>query len=448
MPRKPHGLSSLGMNGHHCRAFKGEKPLGAVDTIFSWFREIVLIEIQIWLPSKKINAKFLCMKRTIQKTFSYRLEPTRLQRMLFAQYAGCVRFVFNYGLSLIKKAFDSKTKIPTYTDIANLLPSLKRATETAWLKKVHSQVLQQALKDLENALKHFFRGIKSKQNIGFPRFKCKGIKDSFRYPQYVEYLDGKVYLPKIGWVGYRDSRPLEGIIKQAVVKRRGDRWFVHIVCDVEVEISSRIVSTDNIVGIDLGLTHLAHLSNGQVYENPKHLKSDLGRLQFLQRAYSRKQKGSKNQKKAAKKVGKQHIKIADKRQDYINKVSTAIVENQDGVIVENLNIKGMIKNRYLARSIADAGWYKLISCLKYKADWQGKPFVVIDRFAPTSKACSSCGDKKDMPLSIRRYLCEACGLDLDRDFNAAINIRAAGLAVLACGGLNIGSPSEAGIAGF
>lgn len=386
------------------------------------------------------------MKST-QKTFSYRLKPTSMQKTLFAQFAGSARFVFNYGLAQIKKAFEEKLKIPTFVHIANQLPLLKKSPETAWLKNTHSQVLQQSLKDLENALKHFFRRVKAKQKPGFPHFKCKGVKDSFRYPQGIKCENGKVYLPKIGWVAYYNSQPVEGTIKQAVVKRRGAHWYIHIVCLIEREIKSQELSFDTAIGIDLGLEHFAYFSNGQIIENPRFLKHDLKKLACYQKRHSRKEKGSNNRKKSVIRLTKIHERISNKRKDFLHKLSTKIVENQDIVVVENLSIKGMIQNRKLSR--ADAGWGTLLQMLKYKTEWHGKRYIEIDRFTPTSKLCSSCNNTQDMPLAIRRYMCKKCGLNLDRDFNAAINIRAAGLAVLnACGGMSTSLPNEAGISGL
>ena len=251
---------------------------------------------------KKVNI-LACMK-IVQKTFSYCLKPTTPQKSLFACYAGCARFVYNYGLGLIKKAFEQKTSIPTYEDIANLLPQLKEAPNTKWLKEVHSQILQQSIKDLAKALKMFFRSKNEKQRWGFPKFKRKGVNDSFRFPQNVVCANGKVYLPKIGWVSYFDSQPIVGIIKQAVVKRQGERWFVHIACDIEIDVPMKQINPNKAIGIDLGLLQFATLSNCEVIENPRFFKESLDRLRFLSRGHSRKQKGSKNSKKSAAKLGK------------------------------------------------------------------------------------------------------------------------------------------------
>lgn len=372
----------------------------------------------------------------IQKTFKFRLEPTKAQQVLLSKFAGCARFVFNYGLSIFKEAFENKNKLPSYTDIANKLPKLKKSEDTAWLAEVHSQILQQSLKDLESAIKHFFRRIKEKkEKPGFPKFKKKGMHDAFRYPQGIKCANGKVFLPKVGQVPYRDSRPIDGVIKQATIKREGKHWFIAIVCEVEHAIQRVPISQERAIGIDLGLLNFAHLSNGEEIENPRWFRSELACLAKAQRNLCRKKKGSNNRKKAAEKVGKIHRRITNKRHDFLHKQSTTIVKNHDVVAVEDLNVSGMIKNRHLALSIADVGWKTFLAFLEYKSNWMGKHFVSIDRFEPTSKTCSMCGNKQDMPLKIRTFVCSFCNMQMDRDLNASINIRSAGLAVLnACGG--------------
>jgi putative transposase len=377
------------------------------------------------------------MMNVIQKTFSYRLKVTESEREQLAQYAGCARFVFNWGLAKIKKAFEAKAKIPSYADTTRQLTILKKAPETVWLADIHSQVLQQTLKDLEKGVKFFFTQRAKKRNVGFPCFKKKGIKDSFRYPQGIKGENGRVYLPKIGWLRYYDSRPIGGVIKQATIKRKGDHWYIHIVCEIPHVIAPVAINPDTTIGIDLGLTYFATLSNGQKIENPTYLKKELAKLRFAQRQLSRKKKGSSNRRKAAAHVAKLHERVSNKRKDFLHKVSTELVKNHDTLAVEHLSIAGMIRNRRLARAIADVGWAQFVDFLKYKATWFGKRVVQVGRFLPTSKQCSSCDQLQEMPLCVRRYACKSCGLDLDRDLNASINIRAAGLAVLACGGNSV-----------
>ncbi|MDB5101642.1 MAG: putative transposase in snaA-snaB intergenic region [Cyanobacteria bacterium RYN_339] len=373
----------------------------------------------------------------VAKTFRFRLEPNAGQRQLFARFAGCCRFVFNQGLAARKASYETEGKTLSYADQCKALPDMKKAEATAWLRKVHSQVLQQALKDLDAAYQHFFRRVKGGEVPGFPRFKKKGQKDAFRYPQGVKAEAGRVYLPKIGWVAYRDSRPVEGVILQATIKREGEHWFVSLACEVELQDPAPLpVTEERAVGIDVGLKSFAVLSDGTAIENPRYLKSALAKLKQAQRRLARKTKRSNNWKKQVAKVVKLHIQVKNARKDFAHKASTVIVKNHDVIAVEDLNIKGMVKNRRLSRAISDVGWGLFLDMLAYKAAWAGKHFVKIGRFEATSKTCSTCGEKKAMPLSVRTYACGGCGTVMDRDWNASLNIRAAGLAVLnACGGV-------------
>jgi putative transposase len=366
-----------------------------------------------------------------KRTYSYRLECSKEQKELMSQYAGCARYIYNYGLGLIKEALEQDKKPPSCIDTANLLPRLKRVAQTAWLKKPHSQVLQQSLIDLNRAIQAFFNGTKGK--VGFPHFRKKGVRDSFRFPQNVEVEGDRVFLPKIGWLKMRYSRPIEGAIKQATVKKVGQHWYVHIVCTVEKEVHKVALDEKRAIGIDLGLLVFATVSNGLVIPNPKYLAKELKKLRYYQKAYSRTKKGSKNREKIRIKLAKQHERVKNRRNDFLQKLTTMLVKNHDLIALENLSIQGMMKNRRLARAIADVGWYRFRSYLQYKCQWYGKHLVIIDKFEPTSKTCSSCKAKQDMPLSERLYVCHSCGMKMDRDLNASLNIRAAGIsAFLAC----------------
>lgn len=367
----------------------------------------------------------------VAKTFRYRLEPNALQRQLFARFAGCCRFVFNHGLAARKASYEAEGKTLSYAELCAMLPEMKKTEETTWLGEVHSQILQQALKDLDAAYQHFFRRVKSGEAPGFPKFKKKGQKDSFRYPQGVRTEGSRVWLPKIGWVRYRVSRPIEGQILQATIKREGDHWFVCFACEVDLPDTAPAATTyERAVGIDVGLKSFAVLSDGSEIENPRFLKHALGRLRNAQRKLSRKTKRSGRWRKQVRKVTRLHIKVKNSRKDFAHKVSSAIVKNHDVIAVEDLNIKGMVKNRHLSRAISDVGWGLFLTMLRYKAEWAGKHFVQIGRFLATSQVCSTCGEKKPMPLSVRTYACGGCGTVMDRDWNASLNIRAAGLVVL------------------
>ena len=370
-------------------------------------------------------------------TYRFRLEPTPWQRILFNRYAGSCRYVYNYCLELFKTAFQNKI-ILSYQDLCKELTLLKLRPGLEWLSEPHSQALQQSIKDLSNATARFLWPDSSGKKLGFPRFKKRGSKDSFRYPQGTKIKDNKVFLPKIGYVKFRASRNIEGTIAQATVKREGNHWFVTLVCHQNKAIPA-IVPPKNILGIDMGINHLAVLSTGEYIENPQWLKNSLKELAIEQKSLSRKEKRSNNYKKQVQKVVQIHIDIKNMRKDYLHKLSTRLIKNHDAFAIEDLNISGMIQNRKLSRSIADASWNILISMLMYKAQWVGKQVIKLDRFLPSSKICSSCQAKQDMPLNIRTYSCSACGLILDRDLNASLNIRAAGHSVLnTCGAISIG----------
>lgn len=394
----------------------------------------------------------------IQKAFKFLLKPSKKQQELFLQFAGSTRYVFNNALHQIKVAFEKKEKLPTYKELAMQLPKMKRAEKTKWLKDVHSQVLQQSLKDLDAAMSHFFRRLRNKKEpLGFPRFKRKGKHDSFRYPQGVKIEERHLYLPKIGNVRYKRTREIEGRVKQVTVIREGERWFAAIICEYEKEVELVKPALQKVVGIDLGLKHFAYTSSEEVIENPRILKKNLQKLRIEQKRLSRKKKGSKNRKKAVRRVAQLHTRVKNSRKDFLHKLSTKFVKNHDVVAVEDLNVSGMIKNRRLARSIADVGWNMFQAFLKYKCTWNGKYYVEIGRFEPSSKKCSNCGLKQNITLAVRVYRCDNCGLHMDRDLNASINIRAAGISVLqnslveftnACGGSDVGRPCEAGISGF
>ncbi len=392
------------------------------------------------------------MKKRIYITYKYRLDPTKEQQNFFAQFAGSVRFVFNKSLEKIKQAVDAGLKIPTYTDLTKRLPYMKAQEETAWLSTIHSQILQQGIKDLSEGVDAFFSQKKQKKSSrGFPKFKKKGQRESFRYPQSIRCKDGKVYLPKIGWVRYRDSRPIEGVIKQAAVKLIGQHWYVCIACSIEIEVPEFHITEDTVLGIDVGIKNYISASDGMKIDNPSHLKHMLEKLRHLSKSLSRKKKGSKNWFKMRAKIQRLHIRITNCRRDFLHKQSTVLTDNQGvrAICIENLSIAGMVKNRKLARAISDASWGTFYEFLKYKCEWRGKKFLKVDRFYPSSKLCSSCGNKQDMPLHVRVFDCTACGMKLDRDINASINIRSAGTSeLISCGEIRAGGLNEAGIGSF
>ena len=377
----------------------------------------------------------------VQKTFRYRLEPTGKQGQIFARFGGCCRFVFNFALAARKLAYVMEGKTLSFVEQCLELTALKRAEATRWLSEVHSQVLQQALKDLDAAYQHFFRRVKTGETPGFPRFKKKGVKDSFRYTQGVKVRAGKVYFPKIGWVRFRDSRPVEGKIQQATIKRDGDHWFVSFSCEVSVPDPTH--ASNLAVGIDLGVASFASLSDGTQIEPLGSFRKYEARLAQAQRKLSVRRKGSRNFYKLKATVRRIQARIANARRDFLHKISTTICKNHAVVVIEDLNVRGMSASAKgtveepgrnvraksgLNKSILDQGWGMFRSMLEYKAKWLGGQVIAINP-ANTSRTCPACGGiDADNRRTQAEFRCVRCGHADQADVNAARNILRAGLA--------------------
>ena len=380
------------------------------------------------------------MKR--RQAFRFAVRPTDTQERIFRQFAGAFRFVHNRALALEIDRHASGEARLGYVGTANLLPLWKRDPETVWLSGIHSQILQQSLKDLDRAYKNFFG-----KQAGFPKFRRKGWNDSFRFPQgaRLDEPNARIWLPKIGWVRYRKSRTVLGTIKNVTVRRSGDKWFVSI--QTEREIESPVHPNPGIVGIDLGVARFATLSDGTVFEALDFQKEEK-RLKRLQRALSRKKKGSKNRAKARKALSRLHRKIADTRLDFLHKVSTTICKNHAVVVLEDLNVAGMSASARgteespgknvrqkagLNRSILRQGWSTFRTLLDYKTRWAGGILLLVPP-EYTSQRCAVCGhvaaeNRKTQAV----FRCVACGHEDHADTNAAKNILRAGHARLACG---------------
>ena len=381
----------------------------------------------------------------IRSAFLFRLKPKKSQLAQLAQFSGACRYIYNRGLEERKKAYEENKQSLTYYEQNIALTTLKKEEKTKWLKEVHSQILQQALKDLDQSFQNFFRRIKQKQVPGYPRFKSRGVRDSFRYPQGVKIKDTQAYLPKIGWVSFIKSREILGTLKHTTISRRGDHWYISFNCEIEIETPQRPpIVEEKAVGIDVGLIHYAALAVGKSNHHatippPKFLKTLLPRMRVLSRRLSKKQKGSQNWKKAKRQLAKLHAKIRHARENFAHQLSTLIVKSHDIICVESLNIKELMQTK-LSRSIADAGWRQFLTYLKYKAHRLGKYFVEIDKYFPSSQLCSSCGHRQKMELKERNFSCQNCDLKIDRDYNSSIIIKAAGMSVLkACGEAPLGA---------
>ena len=359
------------------------------------------------------------------------------------QYSGCCRFVWNKALALEKETYETEGKRLGYCKLAGLLREWKKEESTSFLSEAHSQILQQSLKDLDRAYKNFFE-----KRAEEPKFKKKGVHDSFRYPQgfKVDESNSRIYLPKIGWVKYRNSRAILGKPKQITVSQTAGKWYVSIQTEREI-VEPKHPST-TAVGIDMGIKRFAALSDGTYVAPINSFRKYEAKLCKAQQKLSKKQKGSKNCQKQKLKVQKLYRKIANVRKDFLHKLSTIISKNHAMVVMEDLRVRNMSRSasgtveqpgrnvsakRGLNKSILDQGWSEFRRQLAYKLAWRGGILLVIPP-QYTSQTCSKCGcvDKGNRP-SQAVFKCISCGFEANADYNAALNILAAGQAVSACG---------------
>lgn len=361
------------------------------------------------------------------KAYKYRIYPTSEQEILLAKSFGCARWFWNYALNLCQETYKNTGKGLSRGYIQGLLPALKKEFE--WLKDPYSQCLQVVALNLSTAYKNFFDKMAM-----LPRFKSKHGRQSISYPQNVKFDGDKISLPKIGLVHCRLHRTFEGTIKTVTVSRHPDgKHFVSVLVD-DGNANPEPIPADKAIGIDVGLTHFAITSDGSKFDNPKYFVKRQRNLKKKQQKLSRKKKGSQNRKKARLAVAKVHSKIARCREDFLHKLSRKIVNENQVIAVENLNIKGMVKNHNLAKAISDVGWGMFCTMLKYKAESEGKQYIEIDRWFPSSKTCHVCLNRVDnLTLDVRAWTCKYCGTHHDRDVNAAINIRNESLRILALG---------------
>ncbi len=374
----------------------------------------------------------------IKKAYRYELDPNNIQRSSLAQHAGVARFAYNWGLDKRIARYKNNQDNDRFTDAMKqhkLLNSLKK-TEFPWMYETSKCAPQEALRDLHTAFKNFYRGLKSGKKIGFPRFKRRGIKDSFRLTGTIRFHERVIQLPRIGKVRIKEKKEsyYNGRILSVTVRRQANRWFVSVT--VEENILDPQLVRGAPVGVDLGVKTLATLSDGTTFVNPRAIGKRLRKLRQLHRALSRKEKGSNNRQKAKLRLAKMYLRVFNVRQDTLHKVTTYLAKSHGKVVIEDLLVSGMMKNRRLARVIADVGFYEFRRQLEYKCQWYGSELVIVSRTFPSSKMCSRCGHrKKELSLSEREYECEQCGLEIDRDLNAALNLVAVSLpeTLNACG---------------
>jgi putative transposase len=350
-----------------------------------------------------------------------RLDPNKVQATHFAKACGAARFAYNWALSEWGRQYDAYCADPSLPRpsegaLRKQLNSMKREC-FAWMLEITKCAPQEAIISLGAAFRNFFEG-----RAGYPQFKKKGLHDAFRISQGACNVEGsRIRIPKLGWVRMREPLRFEGHLVSVTISRTAGRWFAAIA----VETDQRPAKSESqaAVGVDLGVKDLAVLSTGEKIAGPKALSTLLPRLRRLSRAHSRKQKGSANRKRSAARLAALHYRISCVRGDALHKLSDALTQRFGWIAIEDLNVKGMMANRRLARHIADASFGELRRQLVYKAEQRGVHVEVVDRWAPTSKTCSSCGSLNDaLTLSDRRWVCGACGTFHDRDVNAAKNI--------------------------
>ncbi|GGA95373.1 transposase [Puia dinghuensis] len=367
------------------------------------------------------------------KAYKYRLYPTKEQAAQIDRSIGVCRLVFNLALEVKTWAHRNGTTLSAF-DLCYQLVDLRDTFE--WIREVNSQALQAAVKKVDVAFKNFFHG------GGFPRFKRKRNGGSFQCPANTRKIDWEkatLTIPKIKDIPIVLSRRFEGKIKTVTISKTATgKYFAAVLVELLQE-EIMPAKTEQAIGIDLGLAHFAVLSNGEKIDNPRSLTKMLARIKVLQRRASRKKKGSQNSRKANRRVAVLHEKIANQRNDFLHKVSTRLIgDNQtDTICVESLRVRNMVKNHRLSRAIVDVGWSKFIAMLEYKGRWYGKKVIRIDQWFPSSKTCSYCGHiLTELDLSVREWTCASCQATHDRDVNAARNILAKGIES------GVGSPAE------
>jgi len=363
------------------------------------------------------------------KGYKTELKLNNKQRTACLQHSGTSRFAYNWGLErhnivwCLNQLPVPTVKYPSAIDLHRELVLLKKSGKFGWMYEVSKCAPQEALRDLDVGIKNFFRRLKhGEEKVGYPKFKSrKNGMGSFTLRESIIVEDGRIRLPRIGWVRLKERGYISvGKHSSVTVSERAGRWFVSVLVKEEVEPSPSLVG---VVGVDLGIKHLAVCSDGTVFENPKALEHNLKKLRRQQKEVSRKKKGSKNRKKAVRQLQRTHLRISNIRQDNLHKTTSWLARNKQTICLEDLNVMGMQKNHRLARAIGDVGLGEFRRQMEYKTTRYGSTLVFADRWYPSSKTCSSCGRvRDDLKLSERIFHCPSCGNSIDRDYNASLNL--------------------------
>ena len=372
------------------------------------------------------------MKHEIKRTYRYRLYPNEAQKAELARTFGCSRWVYNWALETKTKAYYQDEESLSFTDLSSRLTSKKKEEETEWLSEVSAVTLQQSLRNLNQAFTNFFEG-----RAEYPSFKSKKGDQTARYVGTAfdireENGKRKLRLSKMpGLMNIRWSRELPSKPSSCTVtKNAAGQYHVCFVCTEEVKLLPRVNGEDGDlkpVGVDLGIESLVTLSTGEKVGNPRWFENEYERLRREQQKLSRKEKGSNNWERQRKRVAKVHQRIQDRRKDFIEKLTTRLVENFDVIVVEDLSVKNMQQNENLARHIGQAGWNQIVRRLRDKCEWYGRTLVIADKWFPSSQRCSECGHVDgEKPLEVRSWTCSECDAEHDRDINAAKNLSRVG----------------------
>lgn len=363
------------------------------------------------------------------KVVKVRMYPTPSQKVSLAQAFGTTRWVWNHFLALTNQTYKETGKGIAKYDMIKQLPKLKKQEETEWLKQTYSQSLQSVCLNLSRAFVNFFE-----KRAKYPRFKSRHGKQSLIYPQNVKLAKDKIYFPKLDWIDAVIHRPIEGGIRTVTISKNcAEQYYASVMFEDGKE-KPKPNTKGKAIGLDLGLTHFCITSDSQKFDNPRWFKKHERNLKVKQQQLSRKQKDSNNRNKSRLKVAKVHNKITRCREDFHHQLSRRIVNENQVLILENLAIKNLVKNHCLAKAISQVGWGQFCTMLKYKAEQEGKIYLEVDRFFPSSKTCHVCLNQVgSLPLNIRSWTCNSCNTTHDRDINAAISLRDEGLRLLTCG---------------